>query len=76
MSEERPLSAEEKREKLKQLLKQKGLPKRRGYRCGQFHKGNIDTARFADVNQFPEVQALAAQFKTLEALQVENPYFG
>ncbi len=77
MSEERPLSAEEKREKLKQLLKQKAAQAEAAKATVAVAptKGNIDTARFADVNQFPEVQALAAQFKTLEALQVENPYF-
>jgi 8-amino-7-oxononanoate synthase len=76
MSENIPLSIEEKREKLKQLLKEKAAQAAQvAPVAGTATTPKQDLSVFADFSSFPEVQTLADQFKTLQMLQVDNPYF-
>lgn len=73
MSDNKNLSIEEKRELLKKMMKEKA--NKTANTSSASDNSHVDTAQFADFNQWPEVQTLANQYKTLEMLHVENPYF-
>ncbi len=74
MSDNKNLSIEEKRELLKKMMKEKAV-KTATTLSTTTETADKDTSKFADFNQWPEVQTLANQYKTLEMLHVENPYF-
>jgi 8-amino-7-oxononanoate synthase len=75
MSDNKNLSVEEKRELLKKMMKEKANKTATTLTTASNNNNNIDTSKFVDFNQWPEVQTLANQYKTLEMLHVENPYF-
>ena len=74
MSDNKNLSIEEKRELLKKMMKEKAT-KTAVASTTSATTLNVDTSKFVDFEQWPEVQTLANQYKTLEMLHVENPYF-
>lgn len=75
MSEGKNLSVEEKKELLKKLMKEKASKPTTHATPAIENTVQGDLSVFARVEEFPEVQTLAAQFDTLQMLQVENPYF-
>lgn len=79
MSDPKNLSVEEKRELLKKLLKEKAQKTAQGPETTTHQaasgSGEKDFSQFTRFEEFPEVQTLAAQFETLQMLQVMNPYF-
>jgi 8-amino-7-oxononanoate synthase len=74
MSDAKNLSVEEKRELLKKLMKEKAAKAPAPASAASTAPAG-DKSAFAQVENFPEVQTLAAQFQTLQMLHVENPYF-
>lgn len=77
MSENKPLSVEEKRELLKKMLREKAAAaSSAGAAQGTSSiSGNKDYSQYVKFESWPEVQTLMAQFETLNKLGVENPYF-
>lgn len=76
MSDQKNLSVEEKRELLKKLLKEKAAKTTQApVSSATQNAGTTDTSKFVNFEQWPEVQTLQNQYKTLEMLHVENPYF-
>lgn len=76
MSDQKNLSVEEKRELLKKLMKEKAAKTAQaGTATTPSNTGNADTSKYVDFDRWPEVQTLENQYKTLDMLHVENPYF-
>lgn len=73
MSDNKNLSIEEKRELLKKMMKEKA--NKQATSNTTTTSSNTDTSKFIDFEQWPEVQTLANQYKTLEMLHVDNPFF-
>lgn len=76
MSDNKNLSVEEKRELLKKLLKEKAQQAASSTPSASTASSNVvDTSKYVDFKQFPEIQALEAQAKMMENMHVRNPYF-